>query len=133
MAEVTLKNAGSLQKGNYVMVDGVASVVSSVDISKPGKHGATKARVEAIGMIDGKKRQWLGPAAGTMECPIIEKRNAQVLSVNANTANVMDMETFETYDLVIPPELTEQVVEGCTVLYWQIVNDKVMKQVMKQA
>lgn len=133
MAEVTLKNAGSLQKGNYVMIDGVASVVSSVDISKPGKHGATKARVEAIGMIDGKKRQWLGPAAGTMECPVVEKRNAQVLSVNGATANVMDMETFETYDLAIPPELAEQVTEGCTVLYWQIVNDKVMKQVMKQA
>jgi len=133
MAEVTLKNAGSLQRGNYVMVDGVASIVSSVDISKPGKHGATKARVEAVGMIDGKKRQWLGPAAGTMECPIIEKCNAQVLSVSGNTANVMDMETFETYDLVVPAELQEQVTEGCTVLYWQIVNDKVMKQVMKQA
>ncbi len=133
MAEVTLKNAGSLQKGNYVMIDGVASVVSSVDISKPGKHGATKARVEAIGMIDGKKRQWLGPAAGTMECPVVEKRNAQVLNVNGATANVMDMETFETYDLAIPSELAEQVTEGCTVLYWQIVNDKVMKQVMKQA
>jgi translation initiation factor 5A len=133
MSEVTLKNAGSLQRGNYVMIENVASVVSSVDISKPGKHGATKARVEAVGMIDGKKRQWLGPAAGTMECPIVEKRTAQVLSVNANSANVMDMETFETYDLVIPNDLQEQVVEGCTVLYWQIVNDKVMKQVMKQA
>lgn len=133
MAEVTLKNAGSLQKGNYVMIEDVASVVSSVDISKPGKHGATKARVEAIGMIDGKKRQWLGPAAGTMECPIVGKKNAQVLSVNGAFANVMDMETFETYDLAIPHELQETVVEGCTVLYWQIVNDKVMKQVMKQA
>lgn len=131
--EYTLKNAGSLQRGNYVLIDGVACVVSSVDISKPGKHGATKARVEATGMIDGKKRTFLGPAAENVQVPIIGKKNAQVLSVNGKTANVMDMETYETYDIHIPDELAEQVVPGCVVLYWQIVNDKVMKQVMKQA
>jgi translation initiation factor 5A len=133
MGDFTLKNAGSLQRGNYVIVDGVACVVSSVDISKPGKHGATKARVEAAGIIDGKKRTILGPAAENVQVPIIGKKNAQVLSVTGNSANVMDMETFETYDLVIPEELANEVVEGCTVLYWQIINDKVMKQVMKQA
>jgi translation initiation factor 5A len=132
MSEITLKNAGSLQKGNYVIIDGIASVVSSVQISKPGKHGATKARVEAVGMIDEKKRQWVGPAAEMLEVPIIGKKNAQVLSVTGNQANVMDMETYETYDLTIPSELTDQVVAGCVVLYWQIMNDRVVKQVMKQ-
>jgi len=132
MAEITLKNAGSLQKGNYVIIDGVACVVSSVQISKPGKHGATKARVEAVGMIDEKKRQIVGPAAENVEVPIIGKKNAQVLSVNGNQANVMDMETYETYDLTIPSELTDQVVTGSVVLYWQIMNDRVVKQVMKQ-
>jgi translation initiation factor 5A len=133
MSEITLKNAGSLQKGNYCIIDGVASIVSSVQISKPGKHGATKARVEAVGMIDGKKRQSVGPAAEMIEVPIIGKKNAQVLSVTGNQANVMDMETYETYDLTIPDDMTEQVVAGCVVLYWQIMNDRVIKQVMKQA
>jgi translation initiation factor 5A len=67
-----------------------------------------------------------------MQVPIIGKKNAQVLSVNGNNANVMDMETYETYDLVIPEELKDQVSEGCIVLYWQILNDRVVKQVMKQ-
>ena len=131
--DFTLKNAGSLQKGNYVIIDGVACIVSSVDISKPGKHGSTKARVEANGMIDEKKRTFLGPAAENVQVPVIAKRNAQGLSVNGKQANVMDMETYETYDVTIPPEMAEQVVAGCVVLYWQILNDKVMKQVMKQA
>jgi translation initiation factor 5A len=132
MSEITLKNAGGLQKGNYVIIDGVACSVTSVQISKPGKHGSTKARVEANGIIDGRKRQWLGPAAENIEVPIIGKKNAQVLSVNGNQANVMDMETYETYDLTIPDDMTEQVVAGCVVLYWQIMNDRVVKQVMKQ-
>ena len=41
----------------------------------------------------------------------------------------MDSETFETFDLKIEDELKEQVVEGCNVLYWVILNNKVMKQV----
>jgi translation initiation factor 5A len=132
MGEISLKNAGSLQRGNYVIIDGVACVVSSVDISKPGKHGATKARVEASGIIDGKKRTLLGPAAENVEVPMIGKKNAQVLSVTGKFANVMDSETYETYDLAIPEDLADTVTAGCTILYWEILNDKVMKQVMKQ-
>jgi len=132
MGDFTLKNAGSLQRGNYCIIDGIACVVSSVTISKPGKHGSTKARVEANGLLDDKKRQWVGPAAENIEVPIIGKKNAQVLSVVDNTANVMDMETYETYDLRIPPEMEGQVTEGCVVLFWEILTDRVIKQVMKQ-
>lgn len=133
MGDYTLKSAGSLQRGNYVIIDGVACIVSSVDISKPGKHGSSKARVEANGMIDGKKRTLLGPASENAQVPIVGKKNAQVLSIVGTTANVMDMETYETYDLKIPEELADQVVAGCVVLYWQILDDRVIKQVMKQA
>ena len=133
MADITLKTAGSLQKGNYVLIDGVACIVSGVQTSRPGKHGHAKCRIEAVGMIDGKKRQTLAPGHENMQCPIIGKKNAQVLSLSGNTANVMDMETYETYDLIIPDELQGQVGDGDVVLYWQIINDKVMKQIVQKA
>jgi translation initiation factor 5A len=133
MGDIKHKAAGQLQKGNYVLVDGVASTVSSVQISRPGKHGHAKVRLEAVGIIDGKKRQVLLTGHDEVECPIIGKKNAQVLSITGNKANVMDMENFETYDLEIPDELKDQVEEGCTVLYWQIMNDKVMKQITQKA
>jgi len=41
----------------------------------------------------------------------IEKKTAQVLSIQGNTANVMDSETYETFDLEIPEELKGQVVD----------------------
>jgi translation initiation factor 5A len=131
--EITLKSVGQLQKGNYVLLDGVACVVSGTQTSRPGKHGHAKVRLEAVGIIDGKKRQSVMPGHDSIEVPIIGKKNAQVLSINGKSANVMDMETYETYDLEIPDELAEQVVTGCVVLYWQIMNDRVIKQVMKQA
>lgn len=131
--EITLKSVGQLQKGNYVLLDGAACVVSGTQTSRPGKHGHAKVRLEAVGIIDGKKRQAVMPGHDSIEVPIIGKKNAQVLSVNGKVANVMDMESYETYDLVIPDDMAEQVVTGCVVLYWQIMNDRVIKQVMKQA
>ena len=69
------------------------------------------------------------PGHDNIEVPIIEKRTAQVLSVHGDAANVMDSETYETFDLKIPEEFKGQVVEGATVLYWTILNEKVIKQV----
>ena len=129
MGEITKKSIGTLQKGNYVVVDGVASVVQSTQTSRPGKHGHAKVRMQAIGILDGKKREIVMPGHDKIDCPIIGKKNAQVLSVTGNTANLMDMESYETFDLPIPQELEGQVVEGSVVLYWEILDDKVMKQV----
>ena len=41
----------------------------------------------------------------------------------------MDLKTFETFDLEIPEELKGDVKEGVNIIYWIILNDKVMKQV----
>ena len=45
--------------------------------SKPGKHGAAKVRLEAIGLFDSKKRVVLKPADAPVDSPIIEKKKAQ--------------------------------------------------------
>lgn len=133
MGEVTLKSVGSLQKGNYIVIDGVASIVQSTQTSRPGKHGHAKVRLQAVGIIDGRKREIVMPGHDKVEVPIIGKKNAQVLSINTNHANVMDLETYETFDLLIPEELNGKVSEGDNVLYWEILNDRVMKQVMQKA
>ena len=122
-------NAGSIQKGSYIMIEGVACRVVDTQTSKPGKHGHAKIRISAIGMIDEKKRIVVMPGHDNVDVPIIEKKTAQVLSIQNDVANVMDSETYETFDLKIPEELKGQVVEGCSVLYWHILNDKVMKQI----
>lgn len=124
-----LVSIGTLQKGNYVMVEGVASKVFDTQVSRPGKHGHAKVRLTAVGLIDGKKRVVVMPGHDNIETPIIEKLTAQVLSVTDNKANVMDSESFETFDLEIPEELKEECKEGVNVLYWDIVGDKVMKQI----
>ncbi len=121
--------ATSIKEGSFILIDGVACKVVSTDTSKSGKHGHAKVRIVAIGLMDEKKREVVMPGHDNVEVPIIEKKTAQVLSVSGDKANVMDVENYETFDLAIPVDLKEQVVEGAQVLYWIIMGEKVMKQI----
>jgi translation initiation factor 5A len=129
MADTKMVSANNVQKGSFIILDGAACKVVDVEISKPGKHGHSKVRVSAVGLTDDKKRVVVMPGHDNVEVPIIEKRNAQVLNVHGDMANVMDSETYDTFDLKIPDEFKEQVAEGASVLYWTIMDEKVIKQV----
>jgi translation initiation factor 5A len=121
-----------LKVGSYIIVEGAACKIGNIDISKPGKHGHAKMRIEGIGIIDGKRRIIVMPAHDNIEVPIIEKKTAQVLNVHGTTATVMDAETYETFDLPIPEELITTCVGGVSVLYWKVMDDRIMKQIKGQ-
>jgi translation initiation factor 5A len=129
MAGTKLASVSSLKKGSYIVLDGEACVVTNTQTSRPGKHGHAKTRIEAVGFFDKRKRQVVMPGHDDVEVPIIEKKTAQVLSVQGDTANIMDSETYQTFDLKIPKDLKGKVVSGANVLYWEILNKKIMKQV----
>ena len=125
--------AGGVKDGDTILLEGQPCRVANVSRSKPGKHGAAKARIVAIGIIDGKKRDVVMPGHERLEVPIIQKKSAQVLSVSGNSANVMDMESFETFDLEIPEELRGKVTQGVHILYWIIMEAKMMKQIKSES
>lgn len=129
MGETKKGEVSGLTKGSYVVFGGAACKVADIQISRPGKHGHAKARITAVGLLDGKKRVEVMPGHDKVDVPIVGKKTAQVLSIIGDKANVMDMESYETFDLDIPNELKNEVTGGCTILYWEILDDKVMKQV----
>ncbi|MEK6905306.1 MAG: translation initiation factor IF-5A [Nanoarchaeota archaeon] len=122
-------SVGNLKKGDTIIIDDSPCKITDTATSRPGKHGHAKVNLTAVGILDGKKRQLVMPGHDKVEAPIIEKKSAQILSVVGNNANVMDMETYETFEMEIPEELKEDVKEGKEVLYWTIMGAKVMKQV----
>ena len=133
MGEVKLVSVGTLKKGSNIVLDGIACAVVDIATSRPGKHGHAKVNLMAVGLLDGKKRNAVMPGHDKIEVPVIDKRNAQVLSVEGDSANVMDMETFETFDLVIDEELKGQINSGQIIVYWIILDDKILKQVKQEA
>lgn len=129
MAETKMASIGSMKKGSYIVIEGAACRVSDTQVSRPGKHGHAKVRLTAVGLVDDKKRVVVMPGHDNVEVPIIEKKTAQVLSITGNMANVMDSETYETFDLEIADDLKADLTEGVQVLYWEILEDRVMKQI----
>ena len=57
---------GSLKIGSYILLphsdqpSGEPCQIKEYDTSKPGKHGAAKARIVAEGIFDGQKRPHVG-------------------------------------------------------------------------
>ncbi len=129
---IKMVSVSSLQKGKSVIIDGAACVVSDVTISRPGKHGHAKVNLTAVGMLDDKKRNLIMPGHDQIAVPVIENKTAQVLSVSGETANVMDSESYETFDLKIPHELQDKIVEGCVAMYSIILNAKILKGIKSE-
>jgi translation initiation factor 5A len=129
MYEKKLVSVGGLKKGDTIIIDGAPCKVTDTTTSRPGKHGHAKVNMMAVGLLDGKKRNLVMPGHDKVEAPIIEKKTAQVLAINGNQANVMDSETYETFDMEIPEEFKSEVKEGCEVLYWSLMGQNVIKQV----
>ncbi len=133
MGDTKLVSIGTLKKGSTVVIDDAACVVSETKTSRPGKHGHAKVNLTAVGMLDNKKRNIVMPGHDMIPVPVIDKRNAQVLSIAGNNANVMDMESYESFDIAIPEELDGQIKSGQIVVYWIILDDKVIKQIKQEA
>ncbi len=120
--------AKHFKRGNFIMVDDVACRVLDNSKSAPGKHGHLKCKIEATGLLDGKKRMIMKPGEAKIPCPIIDKRAAQVLSLSGKTAQLMDMVTYDTFDTQIPEDVAG-VTEGGEVEYWVIAGTKVIRAV----
>ncbi len=119
----------SLKKGDTIIIDNAACKITDLSTSRPGKHGHAKVNMMAVGILDGKKRNKVMPGHDRIEQPIIEKKTAQVLSITGNQANIMDSESYETFDIEIPSDLADKLQEGNEVLYWELMGLKVMRQI----
>lgn len=121
-----------LREGNYAIIEGAPCIVKNIEISKTGKHGHSKARFDAIGLIDNKKRVVLLPGHERVDVPLVEKKRGQVLSIS-DKASIMDLESFETIEVAIPSDMKDEIKEGVQVEYWDIEGQKVIKRVMGSA
>jgi len=126
---VKVIEATEMRVGTFLMLDGNAYQVKKMDTSKTGKHGHAKVRFEAVSVMTGKKKVQVVPGHDKFEVPMVDKRQAQVLSISGNQASLMDSENFENFELPIP-ESVEDVTEGVTVEYWDIEGEKMIKRVM---
>lgn len=117
--EYHLAEMKKMKPGSYILIDGEVLRVDKLQTSKPGKHGSAKARIEARGVFTDVKKIFVKPADTKIQVPVILKKNAQVVAVMGDTAQLMDLETYETYDVPVPDEFKNQLDSGIEVVVWR--------------
>ncbi|HLC76585.1 MAG TPA: translation initiation factor IF-5A, partial [archaeon] len=106
----------------------VPCVVEKIQLSKSGKHGASKARLFARGVFDVEiKKIIVKPGDTKMDVPIIEKKTAQLLSMSGNHAQLMDLADYTNYEVMMPDELKGQLNEGDEVVTWEYGSYRMIK------
>lgn len=126
---------GSLKIGSYILLPvadqptGEPCRIIEYDTSKPGKHGAAKARIVGVGIFDNQKRPHVSPVSMQVHVPLIDKRTGQIISITGEQVQVMDNETFETIDVqMIDDEVQGKLEQGQMVEYWKVMErTKIMR------
>ena len=120
---------GSLKIGSYILLPvsdqptGDPCRITEFDTSKPGKHGAAKARIVAVGVFDGQKRPHVGPVSMQVHVPLIDKRAGQIVSITGSNFQLMDSETFETFDAdLVDEEIEGKLQQGQDIEYWNVMG-----------
>ena len=76
--------AGSLKKGDYIVIDGHPCKIMELTTAKTGKHGHAKASITAIDIFTGKKLEESAPTSHNVECPNVVKTEYEVVSIDDN-------------------------------------------------
>lgn len=125
-----IEDVRNIKEGKYIIIDDVPCRITSIAKSKPGKHGSAKAQIVAEDIFTGAKKTLLTPVDDKVEVPMINKRNGQVLTVIGDTVQLMDMETYETFELPMPEdsEIKRFISAGKEVLYIDVMGRRKITQ-----
>jgi len=128
--DITPVRASQIKEGNHIIQNDEVFLVRSIEKSKSGKHGHTKCRMKIENIFTGSKTEISIPGDLKLQSPIIDKRNAQIISVGNDSAQMMDLETYETFETALPSEeeMRAQIKEGAEVEYWKAIGkSKIMR------
>lgn len=130
VVEVNLAQIKNLKIGKFVVIDGEPCKVVSIEKSKTGKHGAMKARVEALSLFTGSKKTLLKPVDASCEIPIIKRRAAQAIAkMSENRFQFMDLETYETYEMEIDEDFLDKLEAGKEVEVQEVMGKRMLLRV----
>ncbi len=84
----------------------------------------------AISVTTGTKKNVISPVDARIEVPMIEKKTAQVIAFVGNNVQLMDMESYVTFETPIPEEeeIKSKLAPGVEVEYWLMLGqNKIMR------
>jgi len=120
---------GNLKIGSFIVIDGEPCRIVEMSRAKTGKHGSAKANVVAIGLFSKAKKTLVAPVDTQVEVPVIEKQVGQIIADMGTMYQVMDMETYETFEVEkesIEEDVRDKLKVGSEVEYWVVMGKRLI-------
>jgi len=125
----TYATLGDLKVGSFIIIDNEPCRIVEISRAKTGKHGSAKAHVVAVGLLTGSKKTLVAPVDQQVEVPIIEKRVGQIIADTGTAFQVMDLETYETFEVekqFVDEKARDKIQTGMEVEYWVILDKRLI-------
>ena len=98
-------SAGSLKKGDYVVIKGHPCKIIDVSVSKTGKHGHAKASITALDIFTKQKLEEQSPTTHNLPAPFVKTTNYTLLDIGKDgRLSLMDEESNTREDLNLPED-----------------------------
>jgi len=125
----TYATLGELKPGSFIVIDNEPCRIVEMSKAKTGKHGSAKAHVVAVGLFSGVKKTLVAPVDQQVEVPVIEKRVGQIIADTGTAFQVMDLETYETFEIeksYADEKIRDKLAPGVEVEYWVIMGKRLI-------
>ena len=99
-----------------------------VDIADEIGDAVAKARIVGMSAFTGQKKSLISPVDSRVEVPMIDKRTGQIISISGNLVQMMDMESYSTFESPMPDdaELRGSLAAGVEVEYWDVLGRRMI-------
>lgn len=111
--------AGSLKKGDHIVIDDHPCKIVELTTAKTGKHGHAKASITAIDIFTGKKLELSTPTSHNVDCPNVVRNEFELVSIDGKGEFVTFIDEEGNYreDLKLPSESDQDFVKGLKEVY----------------
>lgn len=90
-----------LKKGSYMMHKGEPALVKFAGLVVTGTHCHSKMKLDVQGLFSGTNDSFTLSLQDRVEEVDIKRKHGQVLSASGRQAQVMDMQSYESFDAAV--------------------------------
>lgn len=100
--------AGDLKKGDCVVIRARPCRITSIDVVKTGKHGHTKAVIDAEDLFTGRRYEMVAPGSYPLPCPFVSKVEYMLIDIDHEGAlSLLSEDNEQKGDLDLPEKDNE--------------------------
>ncbi len=112
--------AKDVERGAYFKVRNDIYKLKRKELIAVGTHSHTKLKFFAKALFGGGEKDFTFGHTDNVEILDISKKRGQIISIEGKRAQVMDSESYETFDAEITDDVTDNLVEGGPTSFIQI-------------